>query len=71
VIPGGSGWIDTPGATKCGLTLWAGASTDAGVWFSSNTGATTPSLHTAADVSQMNDQTVLLFWATGMGFGGK
>jgi hypothetical protein len=73
-IPGGFGWIDTPGATKCGLTFRAGASTDAGVWFSSNTGASTPSLCTAADFSQMNNQTVLLplyDWATGTGSGGK
>lgn len=73
-IPGGFGWIDTPGATKCGLTLRAGVSTDSGVWFTSNTGASTPSLCTASDFSQMNDQTVLLplyDWATGTGSTGK
>ena len=72
-IPGGFGWIDTPGATTCGLTLRAGVSTDTGVWFSSNTGANTPALCTATDFSQMNDQTVLLplyDWATGTGSGG-
>ena len=72
-IPGGFGWVDTPGATECGLTLRAAVSTDTGVWFSSNTGANTPPLCTAADFSKMNDQTVLLplyDWATGTGSGG-
>jgi Flp pilus assembly protein TadG len=73
-IPGGFGWIDVPDAKKCDLTLRAGASTDTGVWFTSNTGASTPPLCTAADFSQMNDQTVLLplyDWASGTGSSGK
>lgn len=72
-IPGGFGWINNPGGTTCRLTLTAGTSTDTGIWFSSNTGASTPSTCTAADFSQMNDQTVLLplyDLATGTGSSG-
>lgn len=72
-IPGGFGWIQGTG-TKCSVTLTAGASSDSGVWFTSDTGASPPSGCTAADFSQMNNQTVLLPLydiATGTGSNGK
>ena len=72
-IPGGFGWISDSDA-KCGVTLSAGQANNAGVWFSINTGASAPSECTAADLSKMNDQTVLLPLydvATGNGSSGK
>lgn len=72
-IPGGFGWI-TGSATKCAVTLTAGLAANPGVWFSSDPGASAPTVCTAADFSQMNDQTVLLplyDLATGEGSGGK
>jgi Flp pilus assembly protein TadG len=72
-IPGGFGWIGGTG-TKCNVTLTAGASTDSGIWFTSDTGASAPSGCSSADFSQMNNQTVLLPLydiATGTGSGGK
>lgn len=74
-IPGGFGWIQGTGtATTCAITVTAGASTNSGIWFSSDTGASAPSLCAAADFTQMNDQTVLLPLydiATGTGSAGK
>lgn len=72
-IPGGFGWI-TGSATKCAVTLTAGLASNPGVWFSSDPGASAPTICTAADFSQMNDQTVLLPLydvATGEGSAGK
>lgn len=57
-IPGGFGWI-TDSDAKCGVTLTAGQANSAGAWFTSNTGASAPGECTAADMSKMNDQTVL------------
>jgi hypothetical protein len=74
-IPGGFGWIQGTGtATTCALTVTAGSSTNSGIWFTSDTGASVPSLCAAADFTQMNDQTVLLplyDLATGTGSSGK
>lgn len=72
-IPGGFGWI-TSSATKCAVTLTAGLANDPGIWFNSDPGASAPTICTAADFNQMNDQTVLLplyDLATGEGSGGK
>lgn len=72
-IPGGFGWISDSDA-KCGVTLSAGQANNSGVWFSSNTGASAPGECTAADLSKMNDQTVLFPLydvATGNGSSGK
>jgi Flp pilus assembly protein TadG len=72
-IPGGFGWIQSA-ATKCAVTLTAGASNNSGVWFTSDTGASAPTACTSADFSQMNNQTVLLplyDLATGTGSTGK
>jgi Flp pilus assembly protein TadG len=72
-IPGGFGWI-SDGDAKCGVTLSAGQAGSSGAWFSINTGASAPSECSAADLSQMNDQTVLLPLydvATGNGSSGK
>ncbi|MGO4228199.1 pilus assembly protein TadG-related protein [Arthrobacter sp. YAF34] len=72
-IPGGFGWISDNDA-NCGVTLSAGQANSSGAWFSSNTGASAPSECTAADLSKMNDQTVLLPLydvATGNGSSGK
>ncbi|MFF2031777.1 pilus assembly protein TadG-related protein [Arthrobacter sp. NPDC058192] len=72
-IPGGFGWISDSDAS-CGVTLSAGQANNPGVWFSSNTGASAPTECSAADLSQMNDQTVLLPLydvATGNGSSGK
>lgn len=72
-IPGGFGWMQTA-STKCAITATAGASTNAGIWFASDTGASAPSTCTASDFSQMNNQTVLLPMydlATGTGSSGK
>ncbi|MGO4186085.1 TadE/TadG family type IV pilus assembly protein [Pseudarthrobacter sp. TAF60_1] len=73
-IAGGFGWIDNPGGTTCTLTLKAGMSTDSGIWFNSNTGASTPGNCTTSDFNKMNDQTVLFplyDLATGNGSSGK
>lgn len=72
-IPGGFGWISDSDA-KCGVTLTAGQANSAGAWFTSNTGASAPGECTAADMSKMNDQTVLFPLydvATGNGSSGK
>ncbi|SEP58300.1 pilus assembly protein TadG-related protein [Arthrobacter sp. OV608] len=72
-IPGGFGWIQTTSA-KCSITATAGVSTNSGIWFASDTGASVPSTCAAADFTQMNDQTVLLPLydiATGTGSSGK
>ncbi|ACL40610.1 conserved hypothetical protein [Pseudarthrobacter chlorophenolicus A6] len=72
-IPGGFGWMQTASA-KCSITATAGASSNSGIWFASDTGASVPSTCSAADFSQMNNQTVLLPMydlATGTGSSGK
>lgn len=72
-IPGGFGWMQTS-STKCSITATAGASSNTGIWFSSDPGASVPSTCTAADFAQMNNQTVLLPLydiATGTGSSGK
>jgi hypothetical protein len=73
-IPGGFGWIADDKDTKCSVKLTAGTSSDSGIWFSSNTGASAPSVCSTADISTIRDQTVLLplyAVATGTGSGGK
>lgn len=72
-IPGGFGWIQTT-STKCSVTATAGAASNSGIWFSSDTGASVPSTCSAADFTQMQNQTVLLPLydiATGTGSSGK
>ncbi|WP_457950862.1 pilus assembly protein TadG-related protein [Pseudarthrobacter sp. alpha12b] len=72
-IPGGFGWIQTV-STKCSITATAGASSNAGIWFSSDVGASVPSTCSQTDFNQMNNQTVLLplyDLATGTGSSGK
>jgi hypothetical protein len=72
-IPGGFGWIQTS-STKCSITATAGVSTTSGIWFTSDTGASAPTVCTADDFTQMNNQTVLLPLydvATGTGSSGK
>jgi Flp pilus assembly protein TadG len=72
-IPGGFGWMQTT-STKCSITATAGASSNSGIWFASDTGASVPSTCAAADFTQMNNQTVLLPLydiATGTGSSGK
>jgi hypothetical protein len=58
-VPGGFGWIASTG-TKCGLTISVGQESNAASWFSSDPGASAPSRCSALDLSQMNNQTVLL-----------
>jgi hypothetical protein len=73
-IPGGFGWIEGISSSTCGITISAGASSNSGVWFSSNTGASTPSGCSGSDIEAMKDQTVLLPLydrATGVGSSGK
>lgn len=75
-IPGGFGWIMDPNAadSACSVVISAGASNDPGIWFSSDTGASRPSICSPGDISALNDQTVLLplyAVATGTGSGGK
>ncbi|MEV5051783.1 pilus assembly protein TadG-related protein [Arthrobacter sp. LAR12-1-1.1] len=75
-IPGGFGWITDPDTTdsKCSVKMSAGASSDSGIWFSSDTGASAPTVCSSADISAIQDQTVLLplyAVATGTGSGGK
>lgn len=70
-VSGGFSWIRK--GTTCGMTVTAGQANDPGIWFSSNTGASPPTACTDADISQLNDQTVLLPLydvATGDGAGG-
>lgn len=72
-IPGGFGWMQTT-SSKCSITATAGASNNSGIWFASDTGASVPFSCTAADFSQLNNQTVLLplyDLATGTGSSGK
>lgn len=72
-LPGGFGWVTTSG-TKCSITMTAGQSSNSGIWFASDPGASAPTICTAADFNQMNDQTVLLplyDLATGTGSSGK
>ncbi|BCW72288.1 TadE/TadG family type IV pilus assembly protein [Arthrobacter sp. NicSoilB8] len=73
-IPGGFGWITDGKDSLCSVTISAGASSDPGIWFSSDTGAPRPSVCSSADISVLKDQTVLLplyAVATGTGSGGK
>lgn len=73
-IPGGFGWITDAKDSLCSVTISAGASSDPGIWFNSDTGAPRPSVCSAADISALQDQTVLLplyAVATGTGSGGK
>jgi hypothetical protein len=58
-VPGGFGWIASTG-TQCGLTISLGQESNATTWFSSDPGASAPSRCSALDLSQMNNQTVLL-----------
>lgn len=72
-IPGGFGWIPISG-TQCTLTVTAGASDNAGLWFNVDPGASAPTGCVATDFAKLNDQTVLLPLydvATGTGSGGK
>ncbi|NUU30390.1 TadE/TadG family type IV pilus assembly protein [Arthrobacter sp. C9C5] len=75
-IPGGFGWITDPNGadSACSVVISAGASNNPGIWFSSDTGASRPSVCSPGDISALNDQTVLLplyAVATGTGSGGK
>lgn len=58
-VPGGFGWISSTGS-QCGLTIGLGQESNSSTWFSSDPGASPPTRCSAADLSQMNDQTVLL-----------
>lgn len=72
-IPGGFGWIGGS-ATKCAVTVTAGQAYNSGIWFPSDTGASAPTICTADDFNQMNNQTVLLPLydiATGTGSSGQ
>jgi Flp pilus assembly protein TadG len=71
-IPGGFGWVHDKDSTdtKCSVKLTAGASNDPGLWFSSDTGASPPSVCNTANVTALRDQTVLLpLYATASGTG--
>lgn len=57
-VPGGFGWIQSS-STQCSMTLGVGSASDSGSWFVSDPGASAPSRCTAADLSKMNNQTVL------------
>lgn len=73
-VPGGFGWITDATDTKCSVKMTAGASSDPGIWFSSDTGASAPSVCTSADISAIQDKTILLplyAVATGTGSSGK
>jgi Flp pilus assembly protein TadG len=73
-IPGGFGWITDGKDSLCSVKISAGASNDPGIWFSSDTGASRPSVCSPADISAIADQTVLLplyAVATGTGSLGK
>ena len=59
---------------KCSVKISAGASSDPGIWFSSDTGASAPTVCSSADISAIQNQTILLplyAVATGTGSGGK
>jgi hypothetical protein len=58
-VPGGFGWIASTGG-QCGLTISVGQESDTATWFSSDPGASPPSRCSETDLSQMNNQTVLL-----------
>ena len=58
-VPGGFGWIASTGS-QCGLSISVGLETDSTTWFSSDPGASPPTRCSATDLSQMNNQTVLL-----------
>lgn len=58
-VAGGFGWIASTGS-QCGLTISVGLETDSTTWFSSDPGASPPTRCSAADLSKMNNQTVLL-----------
>lgn len=73
-IPGGFGWIIDDSDAKCNVRVSAGQSSDPGIWFTSDTGASAPGVCSASDLAAMNDQTVLLPLydvATGNGSSGK
>ncbi|MFF2315442.1 pilus assembly protein TadG-related protein [Arthrobacter sp. NPDC058097] len=72
-VPGGFGWINDAD-TQCSVSISAGQSSDSGIWFTSDTGASAPTVCTASNLSKMNDQTVLFPLydvATGTGSSGK
>lgn len=72
-IPGGFGWLQTT-PSSCSVTATAGSSNDTGIWFSSDPGASAPSICSAADFAKAKNQTVLLPLydiATGTGSSGK
>lgn len=58
-VPGGFGWVASTGS-QCNLSISVGKESDESSWFSSDPGASAPSRCSAADISQMNNQTVLL-----------
>jgi hypothetical protein len=61
-------------STKCSITATAGVSSNSGIWFSSDVGASVPSMCSATDFTQLNNRTVLLPMydiATGTGSSGK
>lgn len=73
-VPGGFGWIKDSADGKCSVTIKAGASNEAGIWFESDTGAAMPTVCSATDLHQLRDKTVLLplfALATGTGSSGK
>lgn len=72
-VPGGFGWIKSTG-TQCSISLGVGNTATPGTWFESDPGASAPSRCTAADLSKMNNQTVLFplyDLATGSGTNAK
>jgi Flp pilus assembly protein TadG len=72
-VPGGFGWINDTD-TKCSVSISAGQSSNSGIWFTSDTGASAPTVCAASDLAKMNDQTVLFPLydvATGTGSSGK
>jgi Flp pilus assembly protein TadG len=72
-IPGGFGWLKDTTDSSCGITVTAGPADAQGAWVYSDTGAPMPSVCTAADLSKLNNQTVLLplyAVAAGTGSGG-
>lgn len=72
-IPGGFGWINDSD-TKCSVNVTAGQSSNSGIWFTSDTGASAPTVCSGADAAKMNDQTVLFPLydvATGTGSNGQ
>lgn len=72
-IPGGFGWLNDSKDSECGITLSAGTAGAAGTWVYSDTGAPMPNVCNSADLSKLNNQTVLFplyAVATGTGSGG-